>query len=276
MAQSTEDGWLSIEGPFDSKDIRCLKNQTHIEKLSLTKQSLITAKIANGFNSLNSVRWLWLWCSVTRTAMRNVIVIPDLEVIDILEIRYPGKLTNFQQAANIRTFRCNHYMSEADLIEIANLPELQELGAQNSAITPRPLETLLCIPTLEHIDLEATEFNDSMAATMAGSTSIKHLEVGASKITSKGLGMISKMEQLQSLDIWAVHICEKDLELLFNLPKLEYLSIGGVDDQTSLTSKGVLPRLQEIPSLKKVWLDGISLNPSEKSELEERYEYFRN
>jgi hypothetical protein len=114
-----------------------------------------------------------------------------------------------------------------------------------------------------------------MAATVAGSTSIKHLEVGASKLTSTGLGVISGMEQLQSLDIWAVDIAEKDLELLFNLPNLEYLSIGGVDEQTVLTSKGVLPRLKEMSSLKKVWLDGIPLTPSEKSELEERYEYFR-
>lgn len=276
MANSTEDGWLSIEGPFDSKDIRNFKNYPHIEKLSLRKQSLITAKIANGFSSLKSVRWLWLWCSVTRTAMRDVISIPNLEVVDILEIRHPGKLMNFQQADNLKTFRCNHYMTEDDLIEISNLPALQELGAQNSAITPKALDALLCIPTLEYIDLEATEFNDSMAATVAESTSIKHLEVGASNLSSKGLGFISKMEQLQSLDIWAVNISEKDLELLFSLPKLEYLSIGGVDDQTSLTSKGVIPRLKKIPSLKKVWLDGIFLNPSERSELEERYEYFRN
>jgi Leucine-rich repeat (LRR) protein len=276
VAKSAKDGWLSIEGPFESKDIKRLKSHDHIEKLSLTKQSLITAKIANGLNSLSSVTWLWLWCSVTRTAMRNVVAIPDLEVVDILEIRHPGKLTNFQQASNLKTFRCNHYMTEADLLEISNLPTLQELGAQNSAITPKSLEALLCIPTLEHIDLEATEFNDSMAATVAESKTIKHLEVGATQLTSEGLGSIAKMEQLQSLDIWAVNIAEKDLEFLFNLPNLEYLSIGGVDDQASLTAKGVLPRLKEITSLKKVWLDGIILSQSEASELKERYEYFRN
>ncbi len=275
MANITEDEWLSIEGSFGS-DISSLKNHSHIEKLSLTKQSLVTAKIANGFKSLKSVRWLWLWCPVTRTSMRDVISIPNLEVIDILEIRHPGKLMDFQQADNLKAFRCNNCMTEADLIEISNLPALKELGAQNSAITPKALDALLCVPTLEHIDLEATEFNDEMAATVAKSTSITHLEVGASKLSSKGLKLISEMEQLQSLDIWAVNIAEKDLELLFNLPKLEYLSIGGVDDQTSLTSKGVLPRLKKIPSLKKVWLDGIFLSPSERSELEERYEYFRN
>ena len=276
VAPGTIDGWLSVEGPFDSRDIEGLEKFGPIAKLSLTKQDLITAKIANGFGSLASVNWLWLWCSVTRTAMRNIMAIPNLEVLDILEFQDPGKLANFSQATSLRIFRCNHYMTEADLVEISSLPALQELGAQNSEITPKALETLLCHPTLERIDLEATEFTDAMAAMVAGSKSIKHLEIGASRITSRGLKLISEMRQLRTLDIWATDIAEQDLELLANLPALESLSIGGADGQTSLTAKGTLPRLKQITSLKRVWLDGISLSPSEKSELERRYEYFRN
>ena len=69
------------------------------------------------------------------------------------------------------------------------------------------------------------------------------------------------MSQLRSLDIWALDIQEEDLELLNDLPNLEYLSIGGgYEDQTTLTSKGVLPRLAQLPSLKRVWLDGITLS----------------
>jgi len=208
--------------------------------------------------------------------MRNIITIPNLEVIDILEIRHPGKLVNFAGASKLREFRCNHYMIEDDLIEIAKLPALQELGAQNSAVTPKALEALLHIQTLESLDLEATLFNDAMATIVAKSKIIKHLHIGASNVTSKGLSKITRMEQLQSLDIWANDINEKDLELLYSLPKLEYLSIGGVEEQTLLTSKCVLPFLNKMPSLKKVWLDGVSLTECEEKELTERYEYFRN
>jgi Leucine-rich repeat (LRR) protein len=263
---------VSIKGPFSEKDLRPLKKYSRIENLALTKQSVVTAKIASGLSCLQSVRKLWLWSSVTRTAMRHIISLPDLEVLDILEIRHPGKLTKFSEAISLKEFRCNHFMTEADLLEISMLPKLQELGAQNSAISRRTLEAFLQMPKLEHIDLEATDFDDEMATIVSKSNIIKHLEIGASKLTSNGFKKISEMSQLQSLDIWATNIQESDLKLLSKLPKLEYLSIGGYIDQTRLTSKGVLPCLKDIPSLKRLWLDGVVLTENEKKELEETYE----
>jgi Leucine-rich repeat (LRR) protein len=276
-----KDGWLSIEGPFESKDIRALGSYQHIDKLSLTHKknhfmkNPVTVKISEGFRALKSVSLLSLWLSVNRTAMRNIITIPNLESLYILDLCHPGKLVNFKKAAKLKEFLCS-FMSENDLLEISNLPVLEDLSAQNAKITPKTLEALLCVPTLKHLDLEASEFDDCMANILAKSSSITHLDVGATKLTSKGLKIISTMQQLQSLDIWALNIKEKDLELLFSLPYLEYFSIGGVDEQTTLTSKGVIPRLKEMRSLKRVWLDGISLSPGEKAELEKKIEYVRN
>jgi hypothetical protein len=85
-----------------------------------------------------------------------------------------------------------------------------------------------------------------------------------------------RLSQLRSFDIWAIDIVESDLDVLSNLSQLEYLSVGGYDDQTILTAKGVLPRLKEIPSLKRIWLDGIVLTESEKKALKEQYEYVQN
>lgn len=271
-----KDGWVSIEGPFTEKDFRPLKKYCKIEKLSLTKQPVVTAKIASGLSSLQSVRQLWLWSSITRTAMRHVISLPNLEVLDILEIRHPGSLSKFSEAISLKEFRCNHCMTEADLLEISTLPMLQELGAQNSSISQPALEALLQMPKLEYIDLEATDFNDEMAAIISKSNMIKHLEIGASKLTSEGLKKISGMSQLQTLDIWSTNIHESDLKLLSKLPNLEYLSLGGHIDQSRFTAKGVLPYLKDMPSLKRLWLDGIVLTENEKKELEETYEYFRN
>jgi hypothetical protein len=270
-----EDEWLSLVGPFSTKTkkLQFLNKYHRIENLSLTKQPLLTAKLARNFSILQSVGWLWLWCSITRTALQYIITIPDLEKLDILEIKKPGKLKNFDQANSLKEFRCNHYMSEADLLEIAKLPILEKLGAQNSSITPKALNALLQIPKLEDLDLEATNFDDDMAAIVSASKSIKHLAIGASRMTSKGLKKICEMSQLHSLDIWATDIAESDLDLLSNLSNLEYLSIGGYDDQTVLTAKGVLPRLKEIPSLKRIWLDGIYLTENEKRLLIEEYEY---
>ncbi len=266
---------ISIEGPFSEKDLKPLKKYSQIEKLALTKQSVVTAKIANGLSCLQSVRQLWLWSSVTRTAMRHVISLPDLEILDILEIRHPGKLERFSEAISLKEFRCN-FMAATDLLEISTLPKLQELGAQNSSINRRTIEALLQMPKLESIDLEASDFNDEIATIVSESNMIKHLHVGASKLTSNGLEKISKMSQLQSLDIWATNIHESDLKLLSKLSNLEYLSLGGCVDQTRFTSKGVLLYLKDLPTLKRLWLDGIVLTENEKKELEETYEYFKN
>jgi hypothetical protein len=268
---------LSLIGTFSAKTrkLQSLNRYGRLDKLSLTKQPLLTAKLACHFSALQSVLWLWLWCPVTRTAMQHIMTIRDLERLDILDIRHSGRLKNFSEAKTLKIFRCN-YLSETDILEIAKLPVLQELGAQNSAITQRALEALLQIPTLENLDLEATKFDDDMAAIVAESKTIQHLSIGASRLTSQGLKKISTMTQLRSLDIWAIDIVEADLDLLSKLSKLEYLSIGGYDDQTVLTAKGILPRLNEIPSLKRIWLDGIVLTEHEKLALNAQYEYVRN
>lgn len=271
-----KDGLVSIKGPFSEKDLRTLEKYCKIEKLSLTDQPVVTAKIASGLSSLQSVCQLFIWSSITRTAMRHVISLPDLEILDILEIRHPGRLSKFSEAISLKKFRCNHYMTESDLLEISTLPMLQELGAQNSSISQRSLEALLQMPRLEHIDFEATGFNDEMATIISKSNRIKHLEIGATKLTSEGLKKISGMSQLQALDIWSTNIHESDLKLLSKLPNLEYLSLGGCIDQPRFKAKGILPYLKDMPSLKRLWLDGIVLTENEKKELEETYEYFRN
>lgn len=278
MSQCTlenDDKWLSLEGEFatKTKKLQFLNTYNRIEKLSLTKQPLLTAKLACNFSTLQSVGWMWLWCSVTRTALQHIITIPDLEKLDILQMKKPGKLKNFEQAKSLKEFRCHHCMSEADILEIAKLPELKELGAQGAAITERAIEALLQMPKLERLNLEGSELNDVRAALIAESKTLTHLDIGASQLTSKGLKKICEMSQLSSLDIWAINIVESDLDLLSNLSNLEYLSIGGYDDQTVLTAKGVLPRLKKIPSLKRIWLDGIPLTETEKKHLKEEYEY---
>lgn len=276
MAKIEEEGRnVSIEGPYSASDLRSLNKYEEIDKLSLTKLKNLTVKISEGLCSLKSVKELFLWSSVNRTAMRHVITIPDLVILDILEIRNPGKLINFSEAIALQKFRCNHYMSEADLLEISNLPKIQEIGAQNSEITKRALEAFLCLPYLTSIDLEATNFTDKLAAIIATSKTIKHLSVGASKLTAKGLKSISAMSQLESLDIWSIDASETDLAPLSKLQNLKYLSVGGYEGQTRLTFKGVMPYIDELPSLKSLWLDGIILSDAEKQNMNTKYEYFR-
>jgi len=135
---------------------------------------------------------------------------------------------------------------------------------------------LLKLPNLISLDLEATRFDDKAAAMMATSKVIKVLSISATKITKRGLKSICQMSQLESLDIWSTDICENDLKLLLRLENLEYLSLGGYQGQTSLTLKGIMPYLEKMPSLRRLWLDGVVLTEAEKKVMQSRYEYFRN
>lgn len=87
---------------------------------------------------------------------------------------------------------------------------------------------------------------------IAISQKIKHLSIGALKLTTKGLQSISRMSQLESLDIWSIDINETDLAPLSKLQNIKYLSMGGHEGQTRLTFKGVMPYIDELPSLRSL------------------------
>ncbi len=267
---------ISIKGPYTAKDLKALSHYNHIDSLACTEQELVTANIAKGFASLQAVKKLWIWSSVTRTAMREIITIPKLGTLDVLEIKGPGSLMNFEVATDLKVFRCNLYMSEQDLMEISKIPNLVELGAQSAEITIDSLKALLAMPHLQSLDLEGSAFDDEMAAIIAQSKQLDTLEIGSTQITIKGLQYISTMKQLKSLDIWAVKINESELQCLTQLRKLEYLSLGGYEDQCNLTYQGIEPILNQLPQLKRLWLEGIYLTEDEKNHLNNKYEYFRN
>lgn len=270
-----KDDWIKLEGSVSAADIRRLGGNGSIGKLSLTNMPTLTAKVAQGLASLQSVDQLWLWCDVTRTAMRHVIALPGLRILDVLNIVKPGRLEPFEAASNLEIFRSNLYLTEEDLLQVSTCKSLRELGAQGVELSSRAIDAILELPKLESLDLEGSEFNDAMAEQISASTLLTSLDIGATRITRSGLNHLCKMRQLRSLDLWATSIQESDLDLLAGLPNLEYLSVGEYSDGASFNAETLLPRLNALPSLKRIWLDGVKLDPSQKASLEARYELVR-
>lgn len=272
---SPRDDWTKLEGRVSAADIRRL-GKGAIETLSLTKMPTLTAKVAQGLSSLQSVDRLWLWCDVTRTAMRHVIAVPDLRILDVLNLVKPGRLEPFSVASNLEVFRGNHYLTEEDLLQVATCKSLRELGAQGAGLSSRAIEAILDLPKLESLDLEGSEFNDEMAEQTSASTLLTSLDVGATRITRAGLKHLCKMKQLRSLDLWAItSIQESDLDLLAELPNLEYVSVGEFSEVPSFNAETLLPRLNAVSSLRRIWLDGVKLDPPQRASLETRYESVR-
>jgi hypothetical protein len=76
------------------------------------------------------------------------------------------------------------------------------------------------------------------------------------------------------LDLWATPLQDQDFELLQRLPALEYLSVGGYrygnEVPPSLDTARLLPLLLSLPALKRLWLDGVRLDPEETATLKKK------
>lgn len=121
-------GWHNIEGEPTAAAIRALCPAQRIEKLSITKARLLTVELTKQFHLFHSVGWMWLWCDVTRAAMRHVVRVPGLQVLDVLNIKSPGKLEGFDAASSLRTVRANHYLKEEDVLAITRCRTLKRPG----------------------------------------------------------------------------------------------------------------------------------------------------
>ncbi|PXX41466.1 hypothetical protein [Undibacterium pigrum] len=259
-----------LSGKIKPADIRNLRAKGAIHQLNFSELPTLTVKLAQALPALQSVENLWLWCDVTRKAMQHVIKIPGLRVLDILAIEGPGKLPGFADASSLEIFRANFYLSEEDVTAVLQAPSLIELGMQGATLSPHIIDMMLAHPHLAALDMESTEFDDAMALTLSASKKIHSLDIGATKITGTGLAHLTRMTQLKSLDLWATQVTIADLDLLTQLPQLEYLSLGNFDDMPSLDAAELIPRLEALPALNNIWLDGIKFDEQQAARLRTR------
>ena len=274
-----EKGWYCLKGDITPETVQALQDVGHIEKLSITHIPLITVRHVRLLKELQSLGQLWLWCDIKRRAMRHLMELPGLAILDILCIRGPGSLGNFEKARTLEVFRANHCLNETDVIQIAKCKSIKTLGIQNALLTDASLAAILGLPYLESLDIEATRFDDKMARALSRSCALSSLDIGATKISVNGLKHIVSMKSLRSLDLWETRLNEDELGLLSELPNLEYLSIGNIEGNTegcpALDIDRILPLLLGLPSLKRIWLDGIKCNPEHQKILETKFDSVR-
>jgi hypothetical protein len=280
---------ISLVGPISAAVLRDLPRETAIGTLSLTpekakpykmrtlaekaakpRRAYFTEAIARGLAGIHALDKLWLWLDATPAALRHVFAIPGLRVLDLLGLAHPGRLAGFA-ATKIEEFRCNTGLRELDLLEISASTSLKQFGAQSSELSIRAMTALIAMPQLQSLDIEGTSFDDAMAELLIDNHSLHSLEVGMTRLSGKGLAHLRTMKNLRSLDLWATRITEDDLDLLAGMP-LEYLSIGRVDDENfaSFSVDIVMKKLAALPSLKRIWLDGLDLNAGHLAEFKRR------
>lgn len=251
-----------------------MKLNKPIDVLNVSRIGLFDVKLAREVSSWQPIKKINLWTKTTKAALRQLITTPEVEEINLGSLCKHGSLNGMPKPETLHTLRCG-WLSSDDLREIADLPGLRVLGAQNSSLSHAAVSRLVGMEALMDLDLEASDLTDVLASILSTSTKIVSLAIGATRVGPKGLQSICRMAQLRELDIWALKIQESDLDCLAALGNLEYLSVGGHQEQTVLTAKGVLPRIARLAALKRLWLDGIALTEDEADQLERRYERVR-
>jgi hypothetical protein len=262
-----------FEGQIPRNVLETLGNGKPISKLWWAKRPRLTVKEARRLLGLR-VRDLTLWTTVTCPAMRQVVRIPGLESLTVLGISGPGRIRDFQRAQTLERFNCS-WLKEHDLLEVAKCETLVELSVQSSVLNHSVLAAILALPCLHLLDLEGSNLNDAMIRCISQSTTITSLEIGGTSLTREGLKHLLRMQQLRGLDLWATKLSDQDLRLLQELPNLEYLSLGGYDHLHAFDAATVMDVLLAIPGLKRVWLDGVRLDSTQKALLEGRLESLR-
>jgi len=271
-----ERGYYCLTRELPLRTMRQLAIRSAVEplKLSITEIAQFGIGHARCLAGLR-VDQLWIWCDVTRAAMNHILQLEGLRELDVLSMSGPGKLKNFHKAVQLEVFRANHYMTEPDLLQVAQCPSIRVLGAQNADLARSAFAALLSMPKLTTLDLEGTRFDDKMAKKISRSSTICSLDIGGTRLTRTGLAHLMNMTQLHSLDLWALDLNATDVSMLLALPNLEYLSLGGHDNAPSLDANAITTLVLESRSLKRVWLDGIRLEPGQRHALEAKLETLR-
>jgi hypothetical protein len=271
-----ERGYYSLKRELPPATMRQLAQLSTVEPLKLRiteipKFGIGHARCLAGLR----VKQLWIWCDVTRAAMNHILQLEGLQELDILCMSGPGKLRNFHKAVQLKVFRANHYMTGPDLLQVAQCSSIQVLGAQNADLARSAFAALLSMSNLTALDLEGTRFDDKMAKKISRSATISSLDVGGTRLTRAGLENLMTMTQLRSLDLWALDFSASDLKMLLSLPNLEYVSLGGHKNEPSLDANAITALILESRSLKRVWLDGVPLEPGQRDALEAKLESLR-
>jgi Leucine Rich repeat len=279
------DGWVKFEGDFTAEELgTAARAGAPIPQLSITK-TRFTQPRSLGLRGMRAER-LWLWCNVTKAALHDVLAIEGLRILDVLEIEESDAMPSFATAASLEEFRCPMGLSTRDIEAVLQAPALRELSVQSSTLDLPLARAMAAKPTLRKLDIEMTKFDDEMAEVIASNHLLTHLDIGCAHITARGLAHICRMRQLESIDLWATGISIDDLQMITALDRLEYLSLGAVDDGStdglrvdgnpSQDAQAVVDLILRMPSVRRVWLDGIQLSVDQRQALESRLESLRN
>ncbi|WP_442481720.1 redoxin domain-containing protein [Aeoliella sp. SH292] len=152
----------------------------------------------------------------------------------------------------------------------ANLPRLnrlQYLGlGSNDELGDEVMKAVAELPELQTIGINHTAVTDAGLELLARSTSLQAVYAGRTQISDSGLAAITQLPQLRALDFYAYapelrgddpnpSITDRGLAHLQRCPHLEHLNVSG----SSITDDGLGRVAADCPQLRRLSLDDTGL-----------------
>jgi cellulose synthase/poly-beta-1,6-N-acetylglucosamine synthase-like glycosyltransferase/Leucine-rich repeat (LRR) protein len=133
------------------------------------------------------------------------------------------------------------------LPQLKGLAGLRSLHVDDSLLSPEVLRSLKDLPALEHLSFQNTAITDDMLADLLGLSQVARLDLSDTPITDRGLTHLKDMQALRELSLQGTRVTGAGFVDLANLTRLQALNLR----RTPLDDKGVahLAGLKELRRL---------------------------
>ena len=160
-------------------------------------------------------------------------------------------------AVNLR----GSWIDDADMIELARLPDLERLDLSHTRISDEGMLNLKPAPKIKDLKLFYSEWiTDQGLTAIKDWKHLKRLDVRGTRISDGTLEIVSHMTGLEALDIAQTEVTDLGLENLISLVNLKELSLG----RGRLSNSGLVA-LRMLPTLTYLDLSGAKATPPDSA-----------
>ena len=126
-------------------------------------------------------------------------------------------------------------LTDADLIWLAGLDQLETLNLAGTSVTDAGLDYLRGLPELKSLDLSRTQVTDAGLEHLSGLSKLSALSLKSTHITGAGLESVGKLSNLEQLYLEWTPLDDAGVASLRHLTKLAILDLAG----TGVTDAGL-------------------------------------
>jgi internalin A len=256
-------GLFIQENRLTDKGLTYLAVLSSLEVLEISSGRITNAGLAN-LAKLPSLRYLILeGTNFTDDAMAYLKDFSSLRILDAgaLNSLTDADMVHIANIPNLEEINLcwSGDISDNGMAALARLASLKKLYIPHSKVTDKGLSYLRSCKNLEYLSLPYKEISDVGLTYIGQMSNLRHLSVGRAHYadpnrdvgyyTDKGVAELAKCKLLEELSISSLGITDESLRYIGELKNLEQLSIG----DSSLTDVG-MSQIAKLTKLKKLSL----------------------